>query len=95
MTWSYTLGHIDGLWSYAYKCLGYCNKTLDIMPESSKKPEPKSVLSVQLYIICSWMHFVMSRWIPLRNIRQGICPSRLQAQELFDFCVSELTAIKR
>ena len=21
--WSYTLGHIDGLWSYAYKCLGY------------------------------------------------------------------------
>lgn len=34
--WSYTLGHIDGLWSYAYKCLGYCNKTLDIMPESSK-----------------------------------------------------------
>ena len=92
--WSYTLGHIDGLWSYAYKCLGYCNKTLDIMPESSKKAraEVRFIRATVYYMLLDAF-----RNVPLDTTQEhpaGYLPEQATAQELFDFCVSELTAIK-
>ena len=33
--WDYNVGHAENIWLYAYKCIGYCNSTLDVMPESS------------------------------------------------------------
>lgn len=92
--WDYNVGHAENIWLYAYKCIGYCNSTLDVMPETSTADR------AQLRFFRAMTYSLLLdlfRNVPIlttMNVEQGYLPEQSNAQQVFDFCVSELEAIK-
>lgn len=92
-TWNSTLGHIDGVWNYAYVGIGYTNKCLDVLPETGhEQAQMRFLRALNYYVLLDAF-----RNVPLeitQNIEEGHLPAQVEAKEIFDFCVSELNAIK-
>ena len=65
--WNSELGHIAGFWDYAYKCLGYCNQTLDVLPEENKQTR------AQMRFLRATVYYMLLdafRSVPLETTRQ-------------------------
>lgn len=91
--WINTQGHTEGLWLQAYKCIGYTNKVLDILPKAGNEQAQMRFLRATVY----YMLLDAFRNVPLettQNVPAGHLPKQASAQEIYDFCVSELNAIK-
>lgn len=93
-SWNYNLGHLTTLWDYAYNCIGYCNQVLDVMPENNLqgRAQMRFFRATAYYMLLDAF-----RNVPLettRNVPDGWLPEQVTPQELFDFCVQELTEIK-
>ncbi len=92
-SWNTSQGHIDGLWNYAYVGIGYANKCLDVLPETgSDQAQMRFVRALNYYILLDAF-----RNVPLettQDIEPGHLPQQATAQDIFNFCVSELNAIK-
>lgn len=92
-SWNTTQGHIAGLWHYAYTGIGYANKCLDALPETgSEQAQMRFVRALNYYILLDAF-----RNVPLeitQNVEPGYLPTQASGQEIFDFCVTELNAIK-
>jgi len=92
--WNYNLGHAENIWGFAYKCIGYCNKVLDVMPEENAQDR------AQMRFFRALTYYVLLdnfRNVPLEttmDLPDGYLPEQSNAQELYDFCISEFTAIK-
>ncbi|MCD8385524.1 MAG: RagB/SusD family nutrient uptake outer membrane protein [Bacteroidales bacterium] len=100
----HTLNYNDGMsennWGYAYKCIGYCNRVLDAMKniEGSQEIDEAERSQVRFFrATIYWYLLDMFRNVPLETtmeIEDGYLPEQNTAQEIYDFCVSELTEIK-
>ncbi|WP_297094583.1 RagB/SusD family nutrient uptake outer membrane protein [uncultured Draconibacterium sp.] len=92
-SWNSTQGHIDALWNYAYVGIGYANKTLDVLPETGpEQAQMRFIRALNYYVLLDAF-----RNVPLETTQDtepGYLPEQADAQEIFDFCVSELNAIK-
>ncbi|MFT3738515.1 MAG: RagB/SusD family nutrient uptake outer membrane protein [Breznakibacter sp.] len=93
-SWNSTLGHIDGLWNYAYVGIGYTNKCLDVLPETgNSQAQMRFLRALNYYILLDAF-----RNVPLEttqaNLPAGYLPQQVSADSIFNFCVSELNAIK-
>ncbi|MGF7141018.1 RagB/SusD family nutrient uptake outer membrane protein [Roseimarinus sediminis] len=92
-TWNETQGHIDPLWHYAYVGIGYANKTLDVLPDSGQaQAQMRFMRALNYYVLLDAF-----RNVPLETTQEleaGYLPQQASAQTIFDFCVSELDAIK-
>lgn len=92
-TWNSSQGHIDPLWNYAYVGIGYANKALDVLPETgSDQAEMRFIRALNYYVLLDAF-----RNVPLeitQDFEPGYLPQQVSAQTTFDFCVSELNAIK-
>lgn len=92
-SWNSTQGHIDGLWYYAYVGIGYANKCLDVLPESgNSQAQMRFLRALNYYILLDAF-----RNVPLETTQKfeaGYLPEQKDAQEIFDYCVAELNAIK-
>lgn len=92
-SWNSTLGHIDGLWNYAYVGIGYTNKCLDVLPKTGNN-------QAQMRFLRALNYFVLLdafRNVPLETTQKfeaGYLPKQATAEEVFNFCVTELNAIK-
>jgi hypothetical protein len=92
--WDYNVGHAENIWLYAYKCIGYCNSTLDVMPESNveNRAQLRFFRAMTYYLLLD-----LFRNVPIlttMNTEAGYLPEQSDAQQVFEFCVSELEAIK-
>ena len=92
-TWNSTQGHIESLWHFAYVGIGYANKTLDVLPETGQaQAEMRFMRAINYYVLLDAF-----RNVPLETTQQfeaGYLPSQTSAEEIFNFCVDELNAIK-
>ncbi len=92
-TWNSSLGHIEGLWNYAYVGIGYANKCLDVLPEEGQaQAEMRFMRAINYYVLLDAF-----RNVPLettQKIPEGHLPEQKSAEEIFNFCVTELNAIK-
>lgn len=92
-SWNYSQGHITELWNYAYVSIGYANKCLDILPETGQdQAEMRFIRAINYYILLDAF-----RNVPLettQNTPEGHLPEQKSAEEIFNFCVTELNAIK-
>ncbi len=92
-TWNTSLGHIEGLWNFAYVGIGYTNKCLDILPEyGTSQAEMRFVRAINYYILLDAF-----RNVPLettQDVPEGHLPKQVDSKTIFEFCVSELNAIK-
>ncbi|MFT4071326.1 MAG: RagB/SusD family nutrient uptake outer membrane protein [Dysgonamonadaceae bacterium] len=92
-SWNTSLGHIDALWTYAYKGIGYINKCLDILPETGiEQAEMRFMRALNYYILLDAF-----RNVPLettQNVPEGYLPQQQSAEKIFEYCVSELNTIK-
>ncbi|MFV0312706.1 MAG: RagB/SusD family nutrient uptake outer membrane protein [Dysgonomonas sp.] len=92
-SWNSTQGHIEGLWHYAYVGIGYANKCLDVLPETgSPQAQMRFMRALNYYILLDAF-----RNVPLettQNLPEGYLPQQVNADKIFEFCVSELNAIK-
>lgn len=92
-SWNSSQGHIDALWAYAYAGIGYANKCLDVLPETgNEQAQMRFVRALNYYILLDAF-----RNVPLETTQKtepGYLPQQSDAQSIFDFCVSELNAIK-
>lgn len=91
--WNATQGHIEGFWNYAYVCIGYANKCLDVLPDDGNEQAQMRFLRATTY----YMLLDAFRNVPLETTQDtepGYLPKQATAQDIFDFCVSELNAIK-
>lgn len=92
-SWTASQGHIDPLWYYAYVGVGYTNKALDVLPETgSEQAEMRFLRALNYYVLLDAF-----RNVPLettQELEQGYLPEQASAQQVFDFCESELLAIK-
>ncbi|MCD8293200.1 MAG: RagB/SusD family nutrient uptake outer membrane protein [Prevotellaceae bacterium] len=93
--WDYNLGHAENVWGYAYACIGYCNQVLDIMEGdefASRRAQLRFFRAMTYYSLLDSF-----RNVPLettQDVEEGYLPEQNTPQEIYDFCVSELTAIK-
>lgn len=92
-SWNSSQGHIDGFWSYAFSGINYANKCLDILPETgSEQAEMRFMRALNYYLLLD-----VFRNVPIettQNLEAGYLPKQNTPQEVFDFCVAELNAIK-
>lgn len=92
-SWNSSLGHTEGLWNYAYVGIGYTNKCLDILSDTGvEQAEMRFIRALNYYILLDAF-----RNVPLettQNIPEGHLPQQQNAEQIFEFCVSELNAIK-
>jgi len=92
-TWNYSLGHIDGLWYYAYSGIGYENKCLDVLPKTGNyQAQMRFLRALNYYVLLDAF-----RSVPLETTQlteKGYLPKQATADSIFNFCVSELNAIK-
>jgi len=92
-TWNSTQGHIGSLWNYAYVGIGYANKTLDVLPSTGiEQAQMRFMRALNYYVLLDAF-----RNVPLettQKLEPGHLPKQASAQTIFDFCVSELNAIK-
>lgn len=92
--WDYNVGHAENIWLFAYKCIGYCNSTLDVAPESATETR------AQLRFFRAYTYYLLLdlfRNVPIlttMNVPDGYLPEQSTGKEVFDFCVSELEAIR-
>lgn len=91
--WNATQGHIDPLWYYAYVGIGYANKCLDVLPETgSEQAQMRFMRALNYYVLLDAF-----RNVPLETTQEleaGYLPEQKSAQEIFNFCETELKAIK-
>lgn len=92
--WNYNVGHAENIWLYAYKCIGYCNNCLDHLPESrtEDRAQMRFFRAMTYYQLLDYF-----RNIPLLTTMDtpaGYLPEQSNAQQVFEFVVSELEAIK-
>lgn len=92
-SWNSSLGHIDGLWYYAYVGIGYANKCLDVLPSTgSNQAQMRFLRALNYYVLLDAF-----RNVPLETTQKteaGYLPKQVPADSIFNFCVRELTAIK-
>lgn len=93
-TWDYNLGHAENIWNFAYKTIGYCNKVLDVMPLNnlSDRAQMRFFRAMTYYQLLD-----LFRNVPLETTMEhpdGYLPEQSTAQQVYDFCVSELNDIK-
>ncbi|MDR1783398.1 MAG: RagB/SusD family nutrient uptake outer membrane protein [Dysgonamonadaceae bacterium] len=91
--WTYNQRHAYNLWYYGYICIGYANKCLDILPKEGNAQAQMRFLRATVY----YLLLDAFRNVPLEITQDnpaGYLPEQKQASEIFDFCVSELEAIK-
>jgi starch-binding outer membrane protein, SusD/RagB family len=92
-SWNSSQGHIEGLWHYAYVGIGYANKCLDVLPETgSSQAEMRFMRAINYYVLLDAF-----RNVPLettQKVETGYLPKQATAEEIFNFCVDELNAIK-
>jgi len=92
-SWNSTQGHIDGLWYYAYVGIGYTNKCLDVLPKTGNNQAQMRFLRALNYSVL----LDAFRNVPLETTQiheAGYLPKQSTAEEIFNFCVTELNAIK-
>jgi hypothetical protein len=92
-TWTSEIGHFAPLWEYAYKGIGYANQCLDLLPETGSDQAQMRFIRATLYYVL----LDAFRNVPIettRDVPAGYVPSQNTAQEVYDFCVNELNAIK-
>jgi len=81
------------VWQHAYQGIGYANAALDVLPEEgSAQAQMRFLRALKYYILLDAF-----RYVPLEttlDVEPGYLPVQATPQELFDFCVSELIAIK-
>lgn len=91
--WNSEQGHLDPMWSYAYVGIGYCNQCIDVMPEEGwGQAQMRFFRAMNYYLLLDAF-----RNVPLettRDVPAGHLPEQKDAKTIFDFCVSELEAIK-
>jgi len=92
-TWNTSLGHIEGLWHYAYLSIGYTNICLDALPKTgSDQAEMRYLRALNYYVLLDAF-----RNVPIettKNHPRGYLPQQVSADSIFNFCVHELNAIK-
>lgn len=92
-SWNTSQGHIDALWYYAYVGIGYANKCLDVLPEmGNDQAQMRFLRALNYYILLDAF-----RNVPLETTQDnepGYLPQQVTADVIFEFCVSELNAIK-
>jgi len=92
-SWNSSLGHIEGLWYYAYVGIGYTNKCLDVLPKTgNSQAQMRFLRALNYYVLLDAF-----RNVPLettQNLPAGYLPQQVSADSIFNFCVSELNAIK-
>jgi len=92
-TWNSSQGHIESLWHYAYVGIGYANKCLDALPDTGYDQAQMRFLRVLNYYVL----LDAFRNVPLETTQKtepGYLPQQVTADKIFDFCVTELNAIK-
>lgn len=92
--WNYNLGHAENIWGFAFGCIGYCNKVLDVMPEESTtdRAQMRFFRALTYYMLLD--NF---RNVPLEttmNLPDGYLPEQATAQQIYDFCITEFNDIK-
>lgn len=92
--WNYNVGHAENIWLYAYKCIGYCNQALDNLPETDteNRSQMRFFRAMTYYQLLDYF-----RNIPLETTMDtpaGYLPEQSDAQQVYDFVVSEFTDIK-
>ena len=92
-SWNSTQGHIEGLWNFAYAGIGYANKCLDVLPETgNSQAQMRFLRALNYYVLLDAF-----RNVPLETTQiheAGYLPKQSTAEEIFNFCVTELNAIK-
>lgn len=92
-SWNSTQGHIESLWHYAYVGIGYANKCLDVLPDTgSEQAQMRFIRALNYYVLLDAF-----RSVPLETTQdtpEGHLPEQVSAKDLFDFCVTELNAVK-
>jgi hypothetical protein len=92
-TWNTSLGHAEGLWYYAYTGIAYTNKCLDVMPKTGNyQAQMRFLRALNYYVLLDAF-----RNVPLettQNFPKGYLPKQVSADSIFNFCVSELNAVK-
>jgi hypothetical protein len=92
-SWNSSLGHGEGLWNFAYVGIGYTNKCLDVLPKTGNaQAQMRFVRALNYYILLDAF-----RNVPLERTQktaQGYLPKQVVADSIFEFCVSELNAVK-
>ena len=88
-----TLNHLNIVWNGCYIGIGYANKCLDVMPEGGYNyASMRFIRAFNYYILLdTW------RNIPLETTQElepGYLPKQASGEDIFDFCVQELLAIK-
>lgn len=92
--WNASQGHLEGFWSYAYKTIGYANKCLDALEDVDTYD------GAQMRFLRATTYYMLLdafRNVPLettQDVEVGYLPTQSSASEIFEFCVSELNAIK-
>ncbi|WP_346857785.1 RagB/SusD family nutrient uptake outer membrane protein [uncultured Draconibacterium sp.] len=92
-SWNANQGHLYGLWNEAYIGIGYANKALDVLPETGSDQAGMRFLRALNYTIL----LDAFRNVPLETTQElepGYLPQQASAQTIFDFCETELQAIK-
>ncbi|WP_163713695.1 RagB/SusD family nutrient uptake outer membrane protein [Mangrovibacterium lignilyticum] len=92
-SWNASQGHIEALWHYAYVGIGYANTTLDVLPETgSDQAQMRFMRALNYYVLLDAF-----RSVPLettQDVEAGYLPEQATPQDIFNFCVAELDAIK-
>jgi starch-binding outer membrane protein, SusD/RagB family len=92
-SWNSTQGHIESLWYYAYVGIGYTNKCLDVLPKTGNyQAQMRFLRALNYYVLLDAF-----RNVPLettQNLPKGYLPQQVSSDSIFNFCVSELNAIK-
>ena len=92
-SWNSEQEHLTPLWNYAYVGIGYANKTLDVLPETGKdQAQMRFLRALNYYVLLDAF-----RNVPLETTQKfeaGYLPKQVVADTIFNFCVSELNAIK-
>lgn len=92
-SWNTSQHHAESCWNYAYVGIGYANKCLDVLPETGKaQAEMRFMRALNYYVLLDAF-----RNVPLEITQiheEGYLPKQVTAKEVFDFCVTELNAIK-
>ena len=93
--WTSNQEHPYNLWYNGYVCIGYCNQCLDVLPEEKAYERAQMrFLRAQVY----YMLFDAFRNVPIETTQQveaGYLPQQNTAEEVFNFVVSEMEAIKQ
>jgi len=92
--WDYNVGHAENIWLYAYKCIGYCNSTLDVMPadNTADRAQLRYFRAMTYYLLLD-----LFRNIPVlttMDVPAGYLPEQSSGEEVFNFCVKELEEIR-